>query len=678
MVSLDRVLVVVPVLNEENTIASVVETLNAMGLKRVRVVDNGSTDNSVAVARAAGAQVLHEPVPGYGRACWRGIEDLIEGLESNVEWVLFCDGDGSDDLTELPMFFEWIDDRADLVLGNRRATSSGRQAMTAVQNFGNALATTLIAWGWGHRYRDLGPLRLIRRSSLEQLQMHDRGFGWTVEMQVKAVECGLRVVEIPVGYRRRQGGRSKISGTIAGSLQAGSVILSTLGGLFLRRLWYSFRSQPNLALSIVSAALVLIGCAAIAPNGDFRQAEAVVGFGWGIAVMSAGFFLSLALPHVKGLWFWGVAVLARFLLLPMYPGNDVWRYLWEGYIQNLGFSPYHFPPNAEVLIPYRTEWWELINRADTSAIYPPITQMGFRVLAAIEPSVLLFKLAFIAADLAVCWLLARRFGNRKALSYAWNPLILYAFAGGAHYDSWFILPLVVSWLLFDRETSRNTPRVRWVWSALSLGISIAVKWISLPILAFLMLSVRLRQSIAVVLLGITPFVLAAIPFCNLNSCPLIPVNSSFVVYHRTADFIPYWVGQIVPESLHRNWYFGIPLAFVVLGLLAASRQSKSTHKFLDFSESYLLGLLVFSPIIHAWYLTWIVPFSVASRNLGTHLVSVSVFVYFSILYAYALGNFYDAWNLSASERSLMWIPFVLGFFWTKLKPQTFKFLEKQK
>lgn len=147
---------------------------------------------------------------------------------------MFCDADGSDDLHELAAFFSAAAS-VDIALGNRRATDAGRAAMTRLQNFGNVVATTLIRWGWGHRYHDLGPLRLVRREAFERMKMEDRGFGWTVEMQVRAVELGLRIAEIPVHYRRRQGGRSKISGTLCGAARAGRAILGMLAKLYLRR-----------------------------------------------------------------------------------------------------------------------------------------------------------------------------------------------------------------------------------------------------------------------------------------------------------------------------------------------------------------------------------------------------------------------------------------------------------
>ncbi|NET31983.1 MAG: glycosyltransferase family 2 protein [Cyanothece sp. SIO1E1] len=231
---LDQTLVIIPVRNEAVTIANVIRSLQSYGLNNIRVVDNGSTDQSATAAKSVGADVIFDPVPGYGHACWVGLQQL----PPQIEWILFCDGDGSDDLSQLPQFFT-RQDSFDLILGNRRATRAGRMAMTPVQNFGNWLSTFLMGLGWGLWYQDLGPLRLIRRSALGQIQMQDRGFGWTVEMQVRAIECGLRICELPVGYRPRQGGQSKISGTLSGSFKAGSIILSTLGRLYWRRLGQS-------------------------------------------------------------------------------------------------------------------------------------------------------------------------------------------------------------------------------------------------------------------------------------------------------------------------------------------------------------------------------------------------------------------------------------------------------
>ncbi|WP_299408539.1 glycosyltransferase family 2 protein [Acaryochloris sp. IP29b_bin.148] len=647
----DDTLVIIPVLNEAETIGTVIYSLQDLGLRQIRVVDNGSCDRTADIAQAAGAEVLSEPIPGYGRACWRGMQNIPEP----IHWILFCDGDGSDDLSVLPEFFAQRQDY-DFILGNRRARPDSRAAMTPVQNWGNGLATTLIRWGWGHPFQDLGPLRLIHRSRLERLHMQDRGFGWTVEMQAKAAEHHLRTCEIPQGYRPRQGGRSKISGTIKGSVQAGSVILSTLAILYGQHLQRRFAQLPLRQYAVwLSAILLIAGCAMIVPYGDFTQPGRVPPFWRGVSVMGLGFVVSWILPQVSKVWFWMVAIATRGILLAMPPGNDIWRYLWEGRLQNLGFNPFELPPAAPELVALRTTWWPLINHAEISAIYPPITQLGFRGLAAIAPSVLLFKIAFVAADLGVCWLLQRRFGRLKTLVYAWNPLIIYSFAGGAHYDSWFILPLVWAWLCLDTQPRKATLTLAGLGL---LGVSIATKWISLPIIAFVgwrFLKKRewIWASIAVLLPGL-PMLISALPFCTLTSCPLIPTSSSFVTKGRSAEFLP--IGSLLSAPEWHNAILLIPLAIALLFLLWRSTQVG------DFTERYLGTLLLLSPVVHAWYFTWLIPFAVASSNWGTRLVSLSAFVYFALPHRESLGA--GTWLLTSREWLWLWSPFVLGWLGT--------------
>jgi hypothetical protein len=657
--NLNQVVTIIPVLNEADTIANIIQSLRSLGLTQIRIVDNGSTDDSIAVAQSAGGTVICEPIRGYGQACWRGLQDLPD----ECEWVLFCDGDGSDDLSQLPDFFAATEDY-DLILGNRRATPAGRGAMTMVQNFGNGLATGLIGWGWGFWYQDLGPLRLIRRSALEQIQMRDRGFGWTVEMQARAIELGLQIAEIPVHYRRRQGGRSKISGTLKGSLQAGSIILTTLGQLYLQKLFAQsaqgkIHSSP--LLLGLSALLLVLGTMLILPHGDFQRAGEVPRFWLGMGVMGAGFVCSWGLRSINALWFWGIAILSRLLLLPMTPSDDIWRYLWEGYIQNLGFSPYDQPPNATALIPYCTDWWDLINHLDTSAIYPPLAQLGFRILAAIAPTVVLFKLAFILADLAVCWLLSRRWGYVQTLLYAWNPLIIYSIAGGGHYDSWFILALVAAWLAIDRG--------RWAWGAVWLGVSTGLKWVSLPLIAFLVWRVPIKREAIALLLFSLPLLLAALPFCQDGTCVLIPTRSGFVANGRSAEWFPYFLNQVWPSASGQNWIFAVPLGLAVGGLLWRYRQ------FVQFAEGFFFVLLTLSPIIHAWYFTWLVPFAVATRNLGVRLVSLTAFIYFALKHRQALSH--PDWLLTPAERFWLWMPFILGFVWMYCLPKKFTHQQMQ-
>jgi alpha-1,6-mannosyltransferase len=422
-------------------------------------------------------------------------------------------------------------------------------------------------------------------------------------------------------------------------------------------------SKPFDLLLCFSAGLLVLGAVLMSPNGNVADVPTLHKFWIAAGVMGGGFALSWLLKAIPAIWFWAVAIATRLLLLSMEPSDDIWRYLWEGHIQTLGFSPYLFAPNAPELEPYRTVWWSQINHADVSAIYPPMTQLGFWILAAIAPNLYLFKVAFVLADLLVCWLLCRRFGTVQSTLYAWNPMIIYSFAGGAHYDSWFLLPLVAAWLVCDREPSSQR-RFDGFWSALLVGISVAVRWMSLPMLGFLLWRSRsvskgesLRQfkfwqALGIVIIGALPMLLAALPFCQLSACPLIPTSSVFVSYGRSADFIPHFVAKVWQNSLQTNSIYLFPLALFVLVLTLRARH------FQQFAEWYWFGLLTITPIIHFWYFTWIVPFAVPSQNWGVQLVSLSAFVYF------VLPSRVPDWQLTESERLLLWLPFILGCLWT--------------
>jgi hypothetical protein len=153
-------------------------------------------------------------------------------LPCGVAWILFCDADGSDDLHDIDLMIEAADSGADLVLTNRFATKSDPVAMTMIQRLGNRFVSRLIQAGWGFRFADFGPLRLIRRQALEDIDMRERAFGWNVVMQIRAVEAGLRIKEVPVRYRPRQGGKSKISGNVLAAVCAGFGILQAVARLY--------------------------------------------------------------------------------------------------------------------------------------------------------------------------------------------------------------------------------------------------------------------------------------------------------------------------------------------------------------------------------------------------------------------------------------------------------------
>ncbi len=224
-----RIGVVIPALDEEAAIGRVVDAVPAW-VDEVVVVNNGSTDATSSVARAHGARVVDERRRGYGVACRTGI-----GALDDPHIVVFLDGDFSDRPEQMARLVDPIaEDRADFVVGNRVCENRGDQPMTRIQRMGNRLACSLINGFWHARYSDLGPFRAIRRSALQSLALRDRNFGWTVEMQIKAVRQGLRVQEVHTSYRRRIGD-SKISGTFRGAVGAGAKILFVIFRSALQR-----------------------------------------------------------------------------------------------------------------------------------------------------------------------------------------------------------------------------------------------------------------------------------------------------------------------------------------------------------------------------------------------------------------------------------------------------------
>jgi glycosyltransferase involved in cell wall biosynthesis len=211
------VTVIIPALNEEDPIGDVVRAIPRGIVDEVLVVDNGSTDATAERARAAGARVVLEPKRGYGRACQAG----IAAVGADCEIIAFLDGDGSDCPELLPLLIEPIAaDKQDFVIGSRIRGRREPGSMTPPQLAAGWVAGLLLRLLYGVRYSDMCPFRAIRRDALQSLGMAEETYGWNLEMQMRAAKVGLRILELPVDHRTRRGGRSKVSGNLAGSLRA--------------------------------------------------------------------------------------------------------------------------------------------------------------------------------------------------------------------------------------------------------------------------------------------------------------------------------------------------------------------------------------------------------------------------------------------------------------------------
>jgi len=623
-----KVAVIIPALNEQDCIAATIRRLPAGFAAQIIVADNGSTDATAERARQAGAEVVSEPRRGYGQACLTGLAQL----RPDIEAVAFLDADGSDDPAELSRLLEPIvAGEADLVIGSRTRGDASRH-LTPQQRFGNALACGLIRLGWGYRYADLGPLRVIRREGLEKLQMTDQTWGWTVEMQIKAVQAGLRIQEIPVPYQPRVAGKSKIAGTLTGSVRAGTKILSTIG-----RYWVAARAK---SLLVAGLFIELAGLALMLPHGDFRQPGMALWFLIAAAIAVTGYALACAgltggttapaseaaRPSADGqrgrwpsLWLgWAAAIGFRLLLLPMYPGDDIWRYLWEGKIQNLGFDPYVLAPASEMLAAFRDAYWPLINHPHSAALYPPGAELIFRALAALWHHPLMFKLAFVAADLGVVWLLRRMLVERgqpahRAWWYAWNPLVIYAFAGGGHFDSLMLVCGVASLLCLLRGRDG--------WSVLLLAAAISCKLAFIVALPFYVVASR-RKAWSLALLGAV--IAGALWLVNRTSAHSWVEGQHFIksaaLYGAGAAGI-FWV----------CW----------------RRPIEGTHGLLGWT-------LMVSPAFHPWYVTWVLCLTPLVRWKAWWVLSVTAFAYFWVWTRVGEGG---QWAFTMTEKWIIWLPF---------------------
>lgn len=227
-----NVSVIIPALNEEETIADVVRNVPHEIVSEIIVVDNGSDDRTAQRAHAAGARVVTEPRRGYGRACAAG----VRALGPDCEIVVFLDGDGSDCPELMDRLIEpIIRERYDFVIGSRTRGEREAGSLNLQQVFAGRIAGLLVQLRYGVRYTDMCPFRAIRCDALAGLGMREETYGWNLEMQMRAARAGLRVLEVPVSHRRRAGGKSKVSGTLRGTFLAGTRILATFARIALER-----------------------------------------------------------------------------------------------------------------------------------------------------------------------------------------------------------------------------------------------------------------------------------------------------------------------------------------------------------------------------------------------------------------------------------------------------------
>jgi hypothetical protein len=351
----------------------------------------------------------------------------------------------------------------------------------------------------------------------------------------------------------------------------------------------------------------------------------------GIAYFAAvaSFPASITLRLQSGI-FWAVVVILRLVVLPLEPGDDFWRYQWEGKIQQAGFNPYIHAPDDPQLEPVRAEFpaWHKINHRHFRAIYPPGAELIFAALSRISDSPLLYKFLVTAADLATIAVLLRLLGGTSryvnAAWYAWNPLVVYSFAGSAHFDSLMILPMTAGILFLTRVETETDSRRKW-WCALAasaaFGVAISVKFVPVLLLLCCVFALRLRSVTLLVSAGI-PALLSL--FYGYPKIPIWDSLRQFVHVTRLNDLFWWLIEETVwPNPRQKNYHYNVIIVICVVLI--------SLLFFRNWKRGMLWSLgtaLILSPVLHPWYCAWILPLAAWRRSLTWPVLSISLFAYF--------------------------------------------------
>ena len=376
------------------------------------------------------------------------------------------------------------------------------------------------------------------------------------------------------------------------------------------------------------------------------------------------FFLNVRAPG-RAVLFWFVAIALRVVLLPMEPGDDMWRYLWEGRIQTEGFNPYMDSPASPRLTTLRDNDWSKINHPESAAIYPPATELVFIGLASLLPvaaqkmaSAIVFKLLFVLADLATVGLLLSLIGgadrHRTAAWYAWNPAAAYACAGAGHFDSLMLFPLTAAVLALHRTTTANETHPAWSWALVStacLGLAIAFKLIPVFLLPVWFFALR-RRAVALLLAFAIPAALTLPyggPFIVMK--PLL----AFADVTRFNDLVWGWIETVtIANPTGRNWPFTLILAIAV-GRIAWKLRADWRR-----SALWVLGAaLILSPVLHPWYAVWILPLAVWRGQTAWTILSLSAL---SALLLWETTPLWTAWQPNLLTRSMVVLPPLAAWF----------------
>lgn len=411
------------------------------------------------------------------------------------------------------------------------------------------------------------------------------------------------------------------------------------------------QKPPALFAGICAAALIIGSCILTSIGGE-AGGDHVLPWIATLAALTVIWLFSLRIKTLSPMLLMGTAIAIRLAFLIMPTGYDTYRYIWEGRILLEGFNPYIHPPEDPLLTPFRDEIWKSIGHPTVTAIYPPLTQWLFAAMASLGLSLLGFKILFTLADLALCALLSKRFGAKSALIYAWNPLAAVSFAGGGHYDSLFMLAMVLAWLSFKPDDRFHAKSALWI------GASIALKWMAAPLGLWLVIHQWKNQNFRQAFLtGLLVAVPATLTWTALSlwtgewTLQLMP--PAFSRAARSAELIPAIADFIFQRGHIDNRWFMLTMLISWIWI------SLKCRTFLGVAQWGFLATLILSPMLHAWYFVWALPFAVKSKNYGYIALAASGILYYIV--HHTLDQPGGRWTFTWWERAAIWLPFLIGF-----------------
>jgi alpha-1,6-mannosyltransferase len=380
----------------------------------------------------------------------------------------------------------------------------------------------------------------------------------------------------------------------------------------------------------------ILCCASLNLFDDWTLEEMPVKFVAAAMLCGIAYFIAVkefpigASTRAQAVVFWSVVVALRLIALPLAPGDDLWRYQWEGKIQRAGFNPYVNAPDDPQLEQVRAEFpdWQKINHREFRAIYPPGAELIFRALSGISDRPLFYKLFLTAADLATIAVLLRLLGGAtryaNAAWYGWNPLVVYSFAGAAHFDSLMILPMTAGILFLTRFEAETDSRRKWLLAlaaSAAFGVAISIKLVPVLLLLTCVFALRFRAITLVVSVGI-PALLSF--FYGYPKVPIWESLRRFAYVTRLNDLFWWLIEETAwPNPHQKNYHYNVVLVIcVALVSLLFWRNWKR-------GMIWALGTaLILSPVLHPWYCTWILPLAAWRRSFTWYVLSVTLFAYF--------------------------------------------------